>query len=171
MRSVFIAILALVILSGPADAGIGAKRIDGVSGINGTFDVIFFGARHLDDPETIAILDIDDGYEIVPRSPKFDYKTEKAIASKDAIDKSLKFIKNHTSYMGHYIRAILDEKGKAIGYEIRPLYRPLTYGETDVLDIGYALNKSGKVFVIIRLKPAVEEQLRGGDGDRKRKGF
>ena len=60
----------------------------------------------------------------------------------------------------------MDRKGKTIGYELRPLYLPLDFGVSDVLDVAYWL-KEGKVKVVIRPLPSVEKQILDDDDFRR----
>lgn len=60
----------------------------------------------------------------------------------------------------------MDRKGKTIGYELRPLYLPLDFGVSDVLDVTYWL-REGKVKVVIKLLHSVEKQLSDDDDFRR----
>jgi hypothetical protein len=53
------------------------------------------------------------------------------------------------------LSSIVEDKAGNIGYEVRPLYLPFTYGTDDLLDITYG-EKGNKVVVTIRLKPSIE---------------
>ncbi len=136
------------------------------SNIQGTVNLILYGANHANDLETIAILDkTGDGYEFEPFAPDFRYRIKKNIPSIEALKEAEKFVSWHNSFQNIRFSKILDEKGIAIGYEVRPLYLPFTFGVSDVLDVDYRI-KGNKVVIIIRLINSVEKMLYNG-GDRK----
>ncbi len=132
--------------------------------LKGAFTLILYGSRHLNDIETIAILDIeDDGYTIEPYAPEFDYRIKKGISAEEAFKEAEHFVSWHSSFYRAALNKIIDEKGATIGYELRPLYHPLTFGFADVLDVDYVM-KGDKVVVRIKLIPSVERMLSDGDG-------
>ncbi|WP_333653778.1 hypothetical protein [Dissulfurispira sp.] len=141
----------------------GAKDAD----IKGSFTLILYGSRHLNDIETIAILDIEgDSYSFEPYAPEFDYKIKKDIPAKEALEEAERFVSWHSSFYRTQLSRILDEKGNVIGYELRPLYRPLAFGVSDVLDVDYRI-EDGRVVVRIRLKPQIERMLFDGDKSKE----
>lgn len=136
--------------------------------IKGNFTLILYGSRHSNDIETLAILDLEgDYYAFEPYAPQFDYRIERGLPAGEAIEKAERFVSWHRSFYRTQVSRIVDGKGNTIGYEIRPLYDPLTFGMPDVLDIDYML-KGDKVRVIIKLKPSVERQIYRGDGLKDR---
>ncbi len=137
------------------------------SEITGIFKIIFYGARYSDDVETVSIFDCgDDQYDIEPFAPDFDFRIEKEIPDKEALAKALDFISFHHSFHKYSLKKIINEKGKIIGFELRPLYYPFVYGTSDVMDINYWLEKNGKVRVTIKLLPSVERlQLQRGSDE------
>lgn len=139
-----------------------------VSEVTGTFNLILYGSRHSNDIETVAILDLEgDRYTFEPYAPEFDYRVEKGISARKALDKAERFVSWHRDFWHSRLSRIIDGKGNTIGYELRPLYYPLTFGVSDVLDVDYRL-KDGKVKVTVRLIPSVERMLRDGDGLKDR---
>lgn len=141
----------------------GAKDAD----IRGSFSLILYGSRHSNDIETIAILDIEgDGYSFEPYAPEFDYKIKRGIPAKEALEEAERFVSWHSSFYRTQLGRILDDKGNVIGYEIRPLYQPLAFGTSDVLDVDYRI-KDNKVIVRIRLKPQIERMLFDGDKSKE----
>lgn len=133
----------------------GIKKED----IKGTFTLILYGARDINDIETLAILDLEgDQYTFEPYAPAFDYKVEKSLSAKEALDEAYKFISYHNSFYHPQLSRIIDEKGNTIGYELRPLYMPFVFGVSDVLEVDYWL-RDGKVKVNIRILPSIERAL------------
>lgn len=141
------------------------KDIDGGK----TYLLILYGARHLNDLESVVILDIEgDGYTFEPYAPDFDYSIERGLDYSRAINMAEGFISWHPLYQRSELRRIT-LSGIDIGYELRPLYDPLPYGQSDVLDIDYRL-RDHKVIVKIRLLPQIEQMLFDGDRVREREG-
>lgn len=135
--------------------------------IKGVFSLILYGSRHLNDIETIVILDIEgDSYSFEPYAPEFDYKIKKGIPAKEALEEAERFVSWHSLFHYSQLSKILDEKGNVIGYEIRPLYQPLAFGVSDVLDVDYRV-KDSRVIVRIKLKPQIERMLFNGDKSKE----
>jgi hypothetical protein len=121
--------------------------------ISGIFDVTFYSNQDYDGLKQIVILDlVDDAYEIVLYEPKYYMQTVKHAKGDDAEKSAVEFLKDHPNYINYKINKILDKEGNAIGFEIRPLYAPATYGITDVMQNYYTLEDDGKVRATITLK-------------------
>lgn len=134
--------------------------------VKGKFNLILYGARHIDDLETLAILDVEgDNYVFEPFAPDFDYKILKNLTAEQALDNAKKFIGFHNAYHKSVLKRILDYNGRTIGFEMRPLYYPFVYGFADVMDVFYFLKENGKVKVVIRLIEQIDRlRFPGGDG-------
>jgi hypothetical protein len=143
-----------------------AKDID--VEMKGTFTLILYGGSYFDDIETIAIFDYEsDDYVFEPYAPEFDYGIHRGLSAEEALKKAHRFISSgHSSFYRAQLRRILDDKGKTTGYELRPLYMPLTYGLSDVLDVFYGLQDQ-RVRIIIRLDSSVMDPRfeNGGNND------
>lgn len=165
-RAVFIYILVLAFLGSCATDRLIRTEPSEYKELAGSFTLILYGSRHLNDIETIAILDIEgDGYSFESYAPEFDYRIKKGVTAKEAIKEAEHFVSWHSSFYRTQLSRIVDEKGAVIGYELRPLYYPLTFGHADVLDVDY-IKKGDKVIVRIKLIPSVERMLSDGDGFR-----
>jgi hypothetical protein len=115
--------------------------------IAGTYSLIFYGGTYGTDLLTVAILAKEDSpYSIIPYAPEFDYKIKKHMPAKEALAEAISFISRHPEFSRVQIARIVDNSGRVIGYEIRPLYRVFTYGAPDVLNI-YYWRKGDNVFV------------------------
>ncbi len=135
-------------------------------GMSGNYSLILFGCRYLDDPETVAIFDREgDQYRFEPFSPEFNYRIEKNLSGDTALEKARHFINCHTAVHGERLSRISDGKGVVPGYELRPLYFPLTYGVDDILLTDYRV-EGDTVVVTIRVIPSVERMRDGGLRDR-----
>jgi len=136
------------------------------SEIKGTFTLILYGGRYLDDLETVAILDPEgDQYNFEPYAPDFDYRIKKGIRAKETWAEAQRFISFHNAFWRSQLSKILDSKGNTIGYELRPLYLQFVYGVSNLMDINYWLKEGGKVKVTIKLIPMIERLKLPGAGD------
>ena len=127
-----------------------------ISDITGTFTLILYGGGHSNDVETMAILDKEgDRYTFEPFAPKFKYIVKRGLPAKEALEEASEFISWHNSFHHSQLSGIIDENGKMLGYELRPLYLPLKFGVDDIMDIDYRM-RADKIAVIIRLKPFVQ---------------
>jgi hypothetical protein len=141
----------------------------GDSEITGNYRVILNGCNFLNDLETIAFLDKEgDQYTFEPYTPAFNYRVKKEVAAADAVAMAQKFVDCNTSFKYVRMSRISTPNGDILGYEIRPLYRPFTYGVDDVLYTAYIL-RGDKVVITIRLVPSVKRMLENGDGTGRQK--
>ncbi len=130
--------------------------------IGGELRLIMYGGNYLEDLETLAFLDIEgDEYEYIPYAPDFFYEIETHIGAEEALHKAKEFIGFHGAYSHYSVKGILNEKGNITGYEIRPYYMPLIYGEPDVLEVYYRSEGNGKVLIYVTLKSSVERIVEG----------
>jgi hypothetical protein len=135
------------------------------SEVKGTFTLILYGGNYYDDLETMAILDREgDQYTLDLYKPDFDYRVIKGVPAKEALAKAEKFIRFNPSFWHSQLSKILDDKGDVIGYELRPLYYPITYGSSDVLDVHYWMEEGGRVKITVRLMTSVERLRFPGGG-------
>lgn len=119
--------------------------------VTGTYTLILYGARYSNDIENVALLAKEGtGYAFEVYAPEFDYRVKKNLPAAEALAEAQRFVGFHYAFRRSQLSTILDNKGSAIGYEVRPLYSPLDFGYTDVLDITYTL-QDRKVTVRIRL--------------------
>jgi len=127
--------------------------------VKGVFTLILYGARDINDIETLAILDLEgDQYTLEPYAPDFDYKVKKGLSEKTALNEAYKFIGYHNAFLRPQLSKIIDDKGNTIGYEVMPLYLPFVFGRSNVLEVDYWL-RDGKVKVTIRIIPSIERAL------------
>jgi hypothetical protein len=158
-------LIALVALSLVLAACAGAKHlrtevVTDAGEVAGSYDLILYGARHIDDIETVAVLDVEgDGYEFVPFAPEYDYRVEKGLSAREALDMADVFVSFHMYFRKFQLQRIIDEGGAIIGYELRALYMPLVYGITDVVEVNYRLMAGGRVRVKIKLDDRVIQAL------------
>lgn len=134
------------------------------SEITGTYTLLLYGGRYLQDVETLAILDREgDPYSFEIFAPEFDFKTVKGVPAKEALAETERFVSHHPSFMSTQLSRIVDNRGNTIGYEVAPLYRPTTFRTSDSVITYYRIEGS-KVIVTIELRPEVRRML--DDNDR-----
>ncbi len=125
--------------------------------ITGTYTLILYGGRYSADIENVAILAKEGtGYTFEVFAPEFNYSVRKNVPARDALGTAEQFVSFHYAFRRSQLSRIMDAGGSVIGYEVRPLYSPLDFGYTDVLDITYTL-QDNTVTVRIRLIPEVEK--------------
>lgn len=133
--------------------------------VTGTFTLILYGCTHSDDLETLAVLDGEgDLYTFEPYAPEFNYRVKQGVPAEEALAEAEHFIMCHNSFQRPRLSRLVDLNGNTAGYELRPLYLPLTFGVADVLDSDYSI-KDNKVTITIRLIPSVERILPHGGSD------
>jgi hypothetical protein len=122
-----------------------------VSEVQGTFTLILYGARHPDDPERVAILDREGDKTVLdPFASSADYWSDKGLPAKEALAKAERFVKEHGSFWKSRMSKVLSTKGDVIGFEIKPLYLPVAFGETDIIRVYYWPQKEGHIKVIVQ---------------------
>lgn len=126
--------------------------------VNGRFDVILFGGAYSDDLETVALLDVaDDQYILEPFAPAFSYTVKSALSAEEALAVAGKFVSFHPSFWKMQLIKIIAPDGTIVGFELKPLYLPILYGRSDVLDIHYWPQEKAKIKVTIKLIPSLEK--------------
>ena len=156
---IYVLILSLILSFGAEDAFAKFLKTEEVKAeeITGTFTLVLYGGRHINDLETAVFLDKDgDQYEFEPYAPEFNYKIKRGVPAEEALKEAKKFVSFHNAYWQSQLSRILDEKGNVIGYELRPLYYPFVYGREDLLEIYYRI-KGSKVIIEIRLPPNISK--------------
>ena len=136
--------------------------------MKGTFTILLYGCRYPDDIENVAILDKEgDPYTFEIYAPGFSYKVKTGLSAEEALSEADRFLRCSFYYEHSRLNRIFDQAGNPIGYELRPLYSPIRFGQYDVLDIHYTIRDS-TVIVYIKLDPSVERALEreGGPEDR-----
>jgi hypothetical protein len=133
-----------------------------ITTIHGVFTLILYGGRHSNDLETVAILAPESSrYTFEPFAPEFRFTVKKGVPAKEAIAAAEMFVSRHSSFRQSRISGIIDNKGNILGYEIRPLYFPLTFGTEEVIEVNYSI-EANKIIVYVRLNATVDKMLASG---------
>ncbi len=126
--------------------------------IEGTYDLVLYGQRYADDFKNVAFLIRQGGkYAFELYAPAFSYTVKKGLTVKKALDEADKWVRFHYAYLASSLSKVLDHDGNVIGYELKPLYSPLAFSYSDVLDVRYII-KNGKVIASVGLKPEITEE-------------
>lgn len=135
--------------------------------ITGTYTLILYGGNYANDKKTLAILakeGTQNTFDVF--APEFDYKIIKGVPARDALKKAEYFVRFHHDFWKSQLSKIIDKQGNVIGYEIRPLYYPMIYGNPDILHVYYK-KTDGKTIVYIRLYQNLETMpFEDGGGSR-----
>ncbi len=128
------------------------------AGVTGGYTLILFGGTYSGDLRAVALLDRDnDGVELRPFAPEFDYRVIGGLTADQALRKAEDFLRSNPEVMNVLLHKISDGEAM-IGYEIRARYLPYAVGVDDPLDIHYRRHDE-VVDVYISLKPDVERGL------------
>jgi len=129
----------------------------------GPVRLILYEGNAPSDPRKLAIIEVDDAWEITPWGRERLYRVFRAGNAREAADEAVAFLKQHRSAMGTETRTLFSPDGGVIGYELRPLYQPIELGQADVLSVVYRADatEAGKIEVHIDLKESVRELMEG----------
>ncbi len=131
--------------------------------IKGTYTLILYGGYYVNDTKTLAVLAKEGTrYAFDVFAPDFDYHIIKGVPAPEALVRAGKFVSFHHAFWKVQWRKIVDTNGEVIGYEARPLYYPLNFGESDILDVYYK-KTDDKVIVYIRQSSQLEMMPFEGD--------
>lgn len=130
----------------------------------GAYNLILYGGNYSNDIKTLAVL-VREGepYSFEIFAPAFDYRIVKGVPAEEAFKRAEKFVSFHREFWKAQLRKIIDNNGNTIGYEIRPLYYPVTSIESNPINVYYR-RTDDKVIVYIRLSPQVEYMPFEGSG-------
>jgi len=158
-----IAVIAALTLQACAPGKALRTDVASSNDVQGAYTLILYGGNYSDDLETVAFLDKEgDRYTLEPYAPEFAFRAKKGLTAERALREAGEFIRSHPDFHKEQFRSIRDEKGEIIGYELRPLYLPITFGTDEVLDIDYWL-KEDRVLVFVKRKPSLEKRKKDLD--------
>jgi len=145
--------------------------LDDASDVQGTFDVVYYGARFSDDPDSLVVLDVaGDSYKIVPLALEQSYKIETGLPAGEAISKAIAFLKQNKYYDGVKFRAIHAFGGKIIGYEMMPEYEMTTYISPNPISVNYFMKDGDTVQFVVQELYRTDDNFRtSGVEERFRK--
>lgn len=165
-RLICVCLLCLILGACQAVNTLQTKQLNALpSSLSGTFNVIKYGARHINDVETFAIIDFaTDAYEFKIFSSEYNYSVSKLNGLSQAIEDASKFVAWHVYTQDVQISEIKALDGSVIGYELKPLYDRFMFGLQDVLDISY-VQANKEITVYVKLNPMVEKIIYYSDSE------
>jgi hypothetical protein len=173
VRAVFISVVIFMLISCVPGVKLHTRHLADAPGLAGGYTLILYDGGSYHRYDTLAVLDPEgDGYRILPSAPEFDYRIVRGLAADVALQKAEHFVGMHPEFLRAHMSEITGDAGNPVGYEIRPLYLPVIYGQSDLLDVVYLLGEEGAdgvrtVRVIVRVKPIVEDVERLIEGKEK----
>jgi len=134
-----------------------AKAIDQ----SGAYTVIRVGGSHSEDYSAFALLIPETGkFRFDVYKPDFEYRTAKGLTAKQALDMAETFVAAQPYFNYSQTSEIMGPEGNVIGYEVRPLYREIMFGQSDILLIAYLLRANNTVEVRVDIHEAVTNRQR-----------
>lgn len=131
-----------------------------VTEVKGTCSLILYSGPWPDAIANVAFLDRDDRITMEPYAPAFTFTVTKGITAADALARAESFVSQHSSFHRSRVAQIMDDYDRVIGYEIRPLYLPTTFGSEDILEINYR-QRDNHIDIYVRLDSNIERKLSG----------
>lgn len=134
------------------------------SELRGTYTLILYGCRYPADLENMAILvDESSPYHLDVYALDAMYKVKKGLTGSQALSEGSKFITcGMNPVWQSALRKIPDSAGRAVGYELKPLYRDVFPSEA--LVSSYSV-KNGRVTAYIRLDYSLQYKDQGGSNN------
>ncbi len=136
--------------------------------LKGTYTLLLYGCHYPEDIKNLAVL-VDEGsrYPVEIYDIPTSYQVKKGVPGPQALKEADSFVRCSTRrVIQTQLRRITDGAGGTLGYEMRPLYFPLEFGQLDVLLVSYSL-QNGIVRTYIRLDPDVERALEASGPDHR----
>jgi hypothetical protein len=141
------------------------------AGLRGTYTLLLYGCHYPEDIKNLAILVPEGGrYPVEIYDIATSYEVRPGQSAAEALSQAEAFVRCSSRRVSQsQVRAILDDAGGTAGYEVRPLYFPLEFGQADVLLVSYSL-RNGVVTAFIKLDPDVERALAASESDDRSSG-
>ncbi len=154
------AVLALALLGCAAGKRLEPVRMDGSSGIEGTYTVYLYSTKQYAGSEgtvpvraAIAFLDLEgDDYFFSLDVPEYEYGVVEGLSAGEAVRSAEWFIYQQHGSMDNILYRRIEVDGKTIGYEARERIKPWIY-RRDVVNVEYISSEGGKVRVIFETGP------------------
>lgn len=160
ITTLMIAALALCSCAPTIALNVAPLEKESTKEVKGDFTLIYFVGTQKNDIRRAVILDAEgDEFEFLPDVRDFEYEILQNVSIGEAIYEARIFFKHerNVTTIGYY--KILSPDGRLIGMEMRPGYRKEIYGDTDILDIDYAVNEHRQVLIDIDIKSGLVRRL------------
>jgi hypothetical protein len=132
--------------------------------VSGTYRLYLYGCRHAQDLENMALLVDEQAPETFELfATPTSYRVLEHLPAAEAFRRASAFLACSAHDRGRTVtRRIVSDDGRAIAYEVKPLYDRLEFGNDEALWSVYSRSGS-RVTVHLRLDPAVERALQSRD--------
>lgn len=132
--------------------------------IKGAYTLILYGGYYVNDIKTVAILVKEPSrYTFDVYAPDFDYYVIKGVDAGKALERAQKLVSFHHAFWKAQWRKIVDTNGEVIGYEVRPLYYSINFGQSNLIDVYY---KKTDDKVVVYIRPSQTQQYMPFEGDK-----
>lgn len=160
--SLAVAFLFVGMAAFSADAGgVKTDRVKPDDVQAGTYRVVGFERGTVNDPLRIAILQRSD----VPYNLKFKTagvsREVAGLSETDAIRRAEAFVKSNPAVTETEVSRIYGDDGTLIGYEVSPVFMPMRYGSSDVVDSHYRISED-RTLAFVTVDPLLSDIEQGG---------
>ena len=160
----------LLFWAGVAVATPGLTRNDvAVPGeIPGVFTLLLAGASYDNDPERVAILDLEgDGYTFQPVMADYKYSKVAGLTAAAALSQAEKYLSVHCAYNGYRLKSLALPDGKIVGYELIPDLPGALCEYGNVVMVSYKVGADGVIKVYTHLvMPTINDSFSGMGASR-----
>jgi hypothetical protein len=153
LKRAVIAALAFAVFSCAPPVTFKTEPVKSLTDINERFNLIYYVGTEREDIRRAVVLDVrGDEYEFIPSVEDFEYEILQDIPIWEAIYETKIFFGHHWFITTTVYKRILNLEGRAIGYELRPLYHSDMFRKKDVIAITYTVEEGNRVSVEIKLE-------------------
>jgi len=159
--------LFLLLMAGVAAAAPGLARNEvAVPGeIPGVYTLLLAGASYNNDPERVAILDLEgDAYTFQPVMPAYRYTKVPGLPAAAALIQAEKYLALHCAYNGYRLKSLALPDGKIVGYELIPDLPAALCEYGNVVTVAYGVGDDGVIKVYTHLVMPTSNDSFSGDG-------
>lgn len=169
MRMLFWVLLIMLFCSvgSVSAADLSRKDVAAPGEIPGVFTLILAGATYDNDPERVAILDLEgDGYSFQPVMTDYRVKKVAGLTAVAALPLAEKYFSLHCAYNGYRLKGLALPDGRIVGYELIPDLPAALCGYGNVVTVGYRLGDDGviKVYTGVAFSSGLDLSGMGGNG-------
>lgn len=159
MLSILVVLLLLWSAGVGSAAGLSRGEVATPREIPGVFTLLLAGASYDNDPERVAILDLEgDGYVFQPVMPDYRFRKVSGLTAAAALPQAEKYFSVHCAYNGYRLNSLALPDGKIVGYELIPDLPAGLCEYGNVPTAGYRVGDDGVIKVYTGLA-----MPRGGD--------
>jgi hypothetical protein len=162
-RSVLSVAVALLFIGLAASAEAKAVKTDRVKPHDvqaGTYNVIGYEQETVNGPIRVAILQKEDAPNIKFKTPG-DTKQVTGLTQDNAIRQAEAYVKANPAVTKTELSKMYDADGTLIGYEMSPIFLPMRYGSSDVVDSHFRISED-RTLAYVTVDPLLQQVEQGG---------